>query len=416
MRGRLVHGSGEGCDHTEKLGSSSSDELFTRQTVVEGARGNQASARSACSGPGLVALSTGARLQQLGLLNGSGKPRLNVAQGFFNRSENQDDLDLAEELFVFWRDLDEFMVLRTQQTNPRTLATDWAYVGVKCSKRGNDVYRRRLKRRLDWLSNMENVTFFDLSDFYDDKGMVRMDKEVYSSALWVTLTYDAKRCSRAQAMENIGPEWNRFLAGVRSSFGPVSVLRAWETSSQGYVHVHACLVFKEARFQVEPWLSENDEKESHLTFRLKNKDQRKAIKDLWHSHVDVQAVSSTRQLFNYMRKYQTKTLMASDSPKGVRTMSLLWLFRKRSFSVSGDFRARISDLIRTLHNSNMGNRQARLDGSLQDAPVWEFVGVFSRPELSYHGDRWSFKLDPGQVDVVLAREAEFHVGRGGDFD
>lgn len=35
----------------------SSNELFTLGTMPEGARGNQASARSACSGPGLVALS-----------------------------------------------------------------------------------------------------------------------------------------------------------------------------------------------------------------------------------------------------------------------------------------------------------------------------------------------------------------------
>jgi hypothetical protein len=350
-------------------------------------------------------------------LNGSGKPRLNVAQGFFNRSENQDELDLLEELFVFWRDLPEFMVLRTNQVNPKTMASVWSYVGVKCSKRGNDVYQRRVKRRLDWLSSMENITFFDLSDFYDERGRARMDKEVYSSALWVTLTYDAKRCSRAKAMENIGPEWNRFLAGVRSRFGQVSVLRSWETSSRGMIHVHACLLFKEARFQVEPWLSENDANETHLTFRLKNRDQRKAIKDLWHSHVDVQAVSSTKQLFNYMRKYQTKTLMASDSPKGVRTMSLLWLFRKRSFSVSGDFRRRLSDLIRLLHNSNMVFRQARLDGTLQDPSVWEFVGIFTGSELAYHGERWSFRLDPSQIDVVLTREAEFHaLVRGGNFD
>jgi len=158
---------------------------------------------------------------------------------------------------------------------------------------------------------------------------------------------------------------------------------------------------------VVPWVSR---KEGKFTYRIA---ERADIGSLWHSHVDVQAISSTKKLFNYMRKYQTKTLMASDSPKGVRTMSLLWLFRKRSFSVSGDFRRRLSDLIRALHNSNMGNRQARLDGTLQDAKVWEFVGIFSGPELGYHGDRWSFKLDPGQVDVVLARE---DLGRLGDLN
>jgi hypothetical protein len=350
--------------------------------------------------------------EDLGLLSSSGKARLNVAQGFFNRAENQEDLELLEQLYVFWRDLSEYLVLRSLKVHPRTMASVWSYVGVKSSKRGNDVYRSRVKRRLDWLSNMPNVSFFDVSDFYDEKGW-RIEKPVYSQALWLTLTYDTKLCSRAEAMQRIGPEWNRFLSALRSKYGQVSVLRSWESSGQGYPHVHACLLFKEARFDVEPWLSKDDEKETHLTFRIKNREE---ISSLWHSHVDIQAVSSTRKLFNYMRKYQTKTLMASDSPKGVRTMSVLWLHRKRSFSVSGDFRSRISDLIRTLHNSNMELRQSRLDGSLQEASVWEFVGVFSGQELGHHGKSWTFKLDKPQIELVLTREAESRARMGGGFD
>lgn len=345
--------------------------------------------------------------RSLGLLNERGSPRLNVAQGYFNRAENEEDLDLLEQLYVFWRDEPEFLVLRSLQVNPRSMASEWSYVAVKSSKRGNDVYIRRVKRRLDWLSSMENVTFFSPSDF-------QAGKKVYSQALWLTLTYDTKRCSRAQAMERIGHEWNRFLSAVRSKFkGGVSVFRSWETSGQGYPHVHACLFFKEARFSVFQHLAENDRKELHLQYRIEEKEQ---LASLWHSHVDVQAISSTKKLFNYMRKYQTKTLMASDSPKGCRTMSILWLNRKRSFSVSGDFRARISDLIHTLHNSKMELRQSRLDGSLQEPSVWEFVGVFSGKEMAYHGRGWTFRLNTVQILTVLEREAEFRARSSGDFD
>jgi len=353
--------------------------------------------------------------RERGLLNDQGKPRLNVAQGYFRRSENEEDLDLLEQLYVYWRDIPEFLILRSLQVNPRSMASVWSYVGVKSSKRGNDVYVRRVKRRLDWLSNMPNVTFFKDSDF-------STSKEVLTSTLWITLTYDAKRCSRAEAMENIGREWNRFLSALRGKYGKISVLRSWETSCRGYPHVHACVLFQDAKFSVFQHLAEREprgnlplgQKELQLQYRIHEKDQ---ISPLWHSHVDVQAISSTRKLFNYMRKYQTKTLMASDSPKGVRTMSILWLNRKRSFSVSGDFRARISDLIRTLHNSKMVFAQARLDGSLQEPSVWEFVGVFSGEELSYHGEGWSFRLNKPQIQVVLSREAEFSGRRGfGDCD
>ena len=340
---------------------------------------------------------------ELGLLSSSGKPRLNAAQGFFNRAENEENDDLLEQLYVYWRDLSEFLVLRSLRVNPRTWSSEWSYIGVKSSKRGNDVYISRVKRRLNWLSNMETVTFFSPSDFQAG------GKKVFSSALWLTLTYDTKRCSRAAALERIGEEWNRFLASLRSKYGKISVLRSWETSLQGYPHVHACLLFHEARFQVHPWISENDEKEAHLTYRIDNRGE---ISSLWHSHVDIQAISSTRKLFNYMRKYQTKTLMSSDSPKGTRTMAFLWLHRKRSFSVSGDFRSRLSDLIRLLHNSRRELRQTRLDGSIEASTVWEFCGVFSGEDLSHHGEGWTFKLNRAQIETVLSREAEFNgIGR-----
>ena len=341
--------------------------------------------------------------QSLGLLSESGKPRLNVAQGYFRRDENKDDLDLLESLYVYWRDMDEYLVLRSVQMNPKTMASQWQYVAVKCSKRGNDIYRRRVKRSLDWLGDGENVKFFDVSDF-------TVEKQVLSSAIWLTLTYNVERCSRFDAIENIGKEWNAFISALRQKYGKISVLRTWECSEKGYPHIHAILLFQDAKFSVFPHFSTNEGK---LTFRIKEKDE---IASFWHSHADIQAVSSTKKLFSYMKKYQTKTLLASDSPKGTRTMSLLWLFRRRGFSVSGDFRARLSDLIRTLHNSKTEIRQARLDGSLEDASVWEFVGVFTGQELGIRPGAWTSRLDPHAVAVVLDRESVFHRSAYGECD
>ena len=362
---------------------------------VERSEENQASREAGEVKPGCL-------FQELGLLNEVGKPRLNVARGYFIRAENEDDLGLLESLYVYWRDLHEYLVLRSLQVNPKTFASQWTYVAVKCSKRGNDVYGSRIKRSLDWLSDGENVKFFDVTDF-------TANKEVYSSAIWLTLTYDIERCSRFDAIENIGKEWNTFISALRQKYGKISVLRTWECSEKGYPHIHAILLFQNAKFSVFPHFSE---KEGKLTFRIKEKNE---IASLWHSHSDIQAVSSTKKLFNYMRKYQTKTLLASDSPKGARTMSLLWLFRKRGFSVSGDFRTRLSDLIRNLHNSKMEIRQSRLDGSLEEASVWEFVGVFTGQELRIRLGAWASRLDREAVELVLAREAVFKVGHG-DYD
>jgi hypothetical protein len=321
---------------------------------------------------------------------------LNVAQGYFRRAENEDDLDLLERLYEYWRDLPEYLVLRSLQINPKTFSSNWSYVAVKCSKRGNDVYALRVKKSLDGLFSVPDVKFFDVNDFTPDK-------TVETSALWLTLTYDTKRCSRYEAIKRIGKEWNCFVSALKQSYGKMSILRTWECSEEGYPHIHAIVLFADARFSVFRHFSKGDEKtEGQLTFRVKEKDD---IASHWHSHVDVQAVSSTKKLFNYMKKYQTKTLLASDSPKGTRTMSLLWLFRKRSFSVSGDFRSRLSDLIRDLHNSKMVLRQTRLDGSVEEGSVWEFVGVFTGQELGIDGSRWTSRLADHQISAVLERES-----------
>jgi len=333
--------------------------------------------------------------REIGLLNSSGKPRLNVAQGYFRRDQDLSDLGLLEALYVYWRDFEERFVLRSLRVNPKTMANEWKYKAVKCSKKENDVYVWRTKKRLDWLSSVENIKFFDVKDF-------STNKTVYSQALWITLTYDTKRCSKDEAWIQIGIEWNRFISALRRRYGKISCLRTWESSDKGYPHLHAVLLFHEAKFEAFPHLSID---EGRFTIRIKEKAE---ISDLWHSHVDVQAVSSTKKLFNYVRKYQTKTLMASNSPKGVRTMSMMWLFHKRGFSVSGDFRSRLSDLITLMRNSNMVEAQSSLDGSVFEKPIWEFVGVFSARELGIRCDKWVVRLKGDQIKAVLEREFQFH--------
>jgi len=74
---------------------------------------------------------------------------------------------------------------------------------VKCAKRGNDVYRWRVSRRFKGLSSMaEEIVFFNPKD----RGVKK------TRALFVTLTYDTKRCDFKDAWRNIGIEFNRFMA------------------------------------------------------------------------------------------------------------------------------------------------------------------------------------------------------------
>jgi hypothetical protein len=317
-----------------------------------------------------------------------GKPRLNRAIGYF--CNNDLDFKLLEDLFCYWRDFHEYIVLRRSNTNMRTMGNEWEYVAVKASKRGNDVYVSRIKKRFRLLEDLtENVVFFRAEDF-------KTKKIVHGKALWITLTYDSKRCSRRVAWENIGVEYNRFISAVRRRYGKISVIRSWESFKNGYPHIHACMWFHDAEFSVFPHFNMDRGK---FSYRIKEK---REFEDLWHSFVDVEALSSLRKVVGYVRKYQMKVSRGAeaDGSKGVKTMSFMWLFRKRSYSVSGDWREIFSDLIRRLHNSNM-ERQVDLEGNVISEPIWEFAGVFSGRALGINPYIWACRLNNEQIRVVL---------------
>ena len=349
------------------------------------------------------------------LTSASGKPRLNVAREMLLRKENLEDLGfgsveealpLGEELFSFWRDLPEFMVLWKEYIGKGELEDE--YVAVKCSKRGNDVYQRRIKTRFGWLDQeIPDKKFFEIRDF-------QVDKEIHTSLLWITLTYDVSRGSIKKAWETLGEDFNRFLCALRKKFGEISSLRVWESYESGYPHVHAIVLFARAQFHVFPHWSEKEQK---LTFRINEKED---VSSLWHSFVDIQAISSLKAVFTYIKKHQEKIILGLsgsvqegegvkvgfdlENIKGLRTLFLCWIFRKRSFSVSGDFREKISDLISHLHNSNMVG-QRDLEGNLVLEWRWHFLGVFSGSELAVPAGIWVKSLEKAEVERLLEARA-----------
>ena len=326
--------------------------------------------------------------RELDLLTINGKPRLNRAIGYFNENKND---GLLMDFYEYWRDFNEYIVLRRSKNNPKTYSSEWEYIAMKCSKRGNDVHSKRVRNRLDWLKRVENVEFFNIKDF-------RFNEKVSTSLLWVTLTYDPSRCCRREAWENLGIEFSRFMHLLRKKYGAISALRVWESFENGYPHVHVCLYFHAARFSVFPWVSMN---EGRFSFRISEKRQ---ISKLWHSYVDVEAISSMKKLGRYVRKYQTKVYEGKGS-KSLKTMAFCWIFRKRSFALSGSFRVALHDLISSLHNWAGKMAQISLSGEILDEGAWEFVGVFSGRDLRINGAIWFSKLGPDAVKFVLENES-----------
>jgi len=289
------------------------------------------------------------------------------------------------ERYVHWVSEDKYMILarskRLHEESLRGFSFKTEYLAVKCAKRGNDVYRSRVYHRFRGLSKeAETLEFFDPKC----NGLKR------TRALFVTLTYDTRRCSFSEAWRNVGIELNRFMAYTRSKFGRVSCCRVFESFENGYPHVHCILLFEETSFSV---------------FRDKKGQFRVCLKDIvsvgWHSNVDVKALGSLAGGFSYLKKYLLKNndFERADS-KALKTLALCWAFRKRAFSVSGQFRRMLSDLIRTMHNSNKHDFQVSLSGEVLDEDRFSVLGFVPIGVVDLSGDVWFSTLDHKQMSSV----------------
>jgi hypothetical protein len=199
------------------------------------------------------------------------------------------------------------------------------FVAVKCAKRGNDVYRWRVKGRIDQVKAALEGLPITVGET--------------TNCLFVTLTDNPQLSSQKQAWEGIGVRWNRFLTAIKKRYGELSFIRSWESTINGRPHVHALLIFERALFKTF---------EHHGEIRIEEKDQLAAY---WDSNVDVSAARSRKNVVGYITREIVKHVITDD--EGDPTLALLWLFRKRSFSVGGRrLKAALTRLDYSLHNSN----------------------------------------------------------------
>ena len=115
-------------------------------------------------------------------------------------------LDQIVEQYKIWA-LEALYMILTKWNSEKWKNDVYA---VKCAKRGNDVYRSRVENRFRGLRRYsEDIVFFNPKD--------RGKKE--TKALWVTLTYDTKRCLYGSSMDS-GLRFG--ITGTFSFFSDVS--------------------------------------------------------------------------------------------------------------------------------------------------------------------------------------------------
>jgi hypothetical protein len=256
------------------------------------------------------------------------------------------------------------------------------YFALKCSKRGNDVYRSRVYRRFkDLAEQVEKTVFFNPKDRALNKR---------TRALFVTLTYDTKLCGIAEAWLTLGYEYNRFTAYIRKKFGKVSCFRVFEAYDNGYPHIHCILLFEEKEFKVF--------RDKKGQFRIKEKG---VIAEGWRSHTDVKAMGSLGRGLSYLKKYLLKSIdKESKDSKALKTLALGWLFNKRAFSVSGKFRQTLVDLIKTKHNSNHKTQQITLEGKIIQEFTYYLLGFVPADVVRLKKDVWFSKINNEQIKSV----------------
>lgn len=337
------------------------------------------------------------RLWDCVLSEGSGKPRLKVARSFFSPLKKEDISQLVEA-FKCWRSYTEYLVMKAENV----ITDEKVFFAVKCSKRGNDVFASRLDSRLGFLRADEK--FFDPSDF-----KAHSNFKVKTRLLWVTLTYDSNRCSLDEAWKNIGAEFNLWITNLRNKYGKihyVSFPQAFPDQhgkAFGYPHFHVIILFEDIDFSIFRHLEKDREGKLGLVFRIEEKSELES-QGKWHSWIDVKALSSMKAVWDYAKRH-CYNAGYGESDEAFLNNAVMWLYKKKSFNMSGEFRKKYTEFIRGLHDSKE-IFYATLDGGRLNEWKVSCLGVFSVFELCIVGGKappWAVSLKKEDVERLFDR-------------
>jgi hypothetical protein len=312
----------------------------------------------------------------------------------FKKNRLQTALQKAEECpitkieqdYINWVKQDLYADIYKKNLTPKGMEHRFAY--MKLPKRGNNIYARKTQKRFNqYLLPIAHLA--SQTDFFHQR-------EGFTRYMFITLTFDSKKATFSHAWKNIiAKEWNRFLSCVKKKYGAVyTVMRTFESTLNGYPHIHALLYFDEHEFMIYKVNSYRNDKTGRKNwkkypFNEVNED----FKCYWtvlgeQMHIKLELVSEIHKGLDYIGKYivkgvgqtvrpvsksvnssapsengvafgvgasapvgvlgserrgksscsRSERVLSDDDKKMLRTVSLMWKFRKRSFSLSYKFK------------------------------------------------------------------------------
>jgi len=177
-------------------------------------------------------------------------------------------------------------------------------------------------------------------------------------------------------------------------------MRTWESYENGFPHVHAILIFEKKKFRVFPSYEPNKKGELRLVWRIHEKHD---FEPYWHSWQDIKAVYNVSGGLNYLKKYIMKCAeYTHDDVKAKQTLAMCWIFRKKAFYVSGQFRKALSDLITSLCSSKTREIQLNLLNEELMSNSWKVLGFIGATLLDPDLDVWTVRLTTEQINACYA--------------
>jgi hypothetical protein len=231
------------------------------------------------------------------------------------------------------------------------------------SKRGNEVYAWELRKKLS-----------EIADVIEP--MLRIDS-THTNALFVTLT-DPHLGRRADAWLSMGERFNRFVANLRKTDPDVLVVvRSWESTKNGWPHVHVLLIFPSRSFKTQLRWSE---KKRRMISRVNGT---RAWKRHWIGHMDVQGCETTKGAVYYITKEVLKYGEKVDDQAAL-TQAICWASNRRSYAVS----RRLNELLR---DASSGERRLDVQEGKSNSN-WRFEGMLE-PQPNEDLKHWVQHVD-----------------------
>jgi hypothetical protein len=301
------------------------------------------------------------------------------------------DLDFCIDANLEWRNAREDLWLDAINTRGEVIGA----VFVVASKRGNEWYKKRVKRKFSFYETLPPVHFFCEEWGHKKTPMLFVTPSVDPELV----NYDLN-----QAWDQISMELHVFETKLRQKYGRFTKIRTWEAHASGFPHPHLVYYFLDHEFEVWEDLHIREDGSVIQRWRVSDSD-RDTIQSFWGlskpwkeidgvlkriPSVDIQGVSDTIGALSEVCKYVTKTIW---NDKGDLTTTLCSLHNKQAYWISQN---NPIPLIRELE----GCSPEYILDRLKDLAPYDFVGSIWGVQAYYDFYKSLMKhgIDEGMVE------------------